>query len=133
MKFLTAFLGRRILGLAVGTWLKGIAAAAVFGAMAWLGYQYNEGQRAMERAEQLEQTLTEERARFVEELEASEEENQRARERHARELADVDRAFDKERQRLLEAADLLSEIDRAPAADDGPVAPVLQDLLEQLP
>lgn len=58
---MTGFLAKKIFGFAVGTWLKGAFVAAAVAAVGALFWQYNAGQRAIERADQLEQTLKQER------------------------------------------------------------------------
>lgn len=119
--------------VSIGGWLKGAFIAALVAAVGYFGWQYNAGQRAIERADALELTLENERARFVEELTASEMENATARARYQRDLGRVVSSFEEEIQRLQNTSDILSDIDRAGPDADAPVAPVLRDTLRRLP
>lgn len=113
---------KKILSFLAGGWLNvGLFAALVLAAGV-VFYQYNAGQRAIARVDALTAALA-----------ASEAENQAARDRYQRDLARVMGSFEAERARLEDAMDSLSEIDRAPDSDDGPVAPVLKDTLRRLP
>jgi hypothetical protein len=113
---------KKILSFLTGPWLNiGLIAALAVTAGA-VFYQYNAGQRAIAKVEQLTADLA-----------VSEAENAEAQARHARDLIRVANAFDEERARLEAVQDAISAIDQAPDSDDGPVAPVLKDTLRRLP
>lgn len=133
MRFLGGALLKRVFGFLGGfgirDWLIVIAVIAIV----ILGWQYKLGQDARADVRVLEQQLEQERADFVRELEASEQENERARARHARELMSVADEFAVERDRLLSLTQQMQAIEDAPDEDDAPVAPVLKNFLEMMP
>ena len=116
-------------------WAWALIAAVALGGGGWLWYRAEVGR--------LEAALAETRS-AVTRLTTARDQWQARAERHRQDLADAEA-----RGRALEGAlrelqaslaeidaryrDLRGRIDRAPAADDGEVAPVLRDTLEALP
>lgn len=66
-------------------------------------------------------------------LTLSEQENAQARDRFMRDIDLLTAVLEDERRRGAGESDAIAGIDRAPEADDAPVAPILRDALRALP
>lgn len=127
-----SFIAKKVLGFALGSWLKGVLVAILIAAFSFLVIEYNKGQKAIGRIKDLEAVIETERQAFTQELAASEKENALQRIRHADALADVDREIVAERERSQNVREALSRIDSISEEENRPAGSALLEALRSI-